>query len=427
MILFTILPSFVGIAARDDKEDQLVYVIPVRGTIDPGLAEYMKRSVALAKEKMADVLLVEIDTFGGRVDAATEIRDILLDVDIPVITFVPHRAWSAGTLIAISGDKLIMGPGSSIGAAETRPLEEKYISAFAAEFRATAEATGRDPNIAAAMVDKDMEIQGVVEKGQLLTLSAKEGERLGFTDGIAKDRQSACAFSGFEASAFIEAEMAKAESVARFLTDPTVSSILLTLGFIGIVFEILTPGWGVAGTTGVLFLGLFYGGRLVVGLVGWEILFLFLIGLLLLAFEIFVLPGFGVAGIAGLIAMFTSIGLSFTSPIQALRAIVVALLFTIIAVTVGIKYLPKSKFGGRFILSKRQLKEDGYVASQDMSWVREKSGHAITPLRPAGIVEVDGQRIDAMSRGEYIERGQKIQVIDVEGNKVVVRGIDKEA
>lgn len=425
MVLFFMIssPPFMEMAEGEATGGEVVYVIPIKGTIDPGLAEFIKRGLSEAKGKGVDGVLVEIDTFGGRVDAATEIRDLLLDSEVPVITFVLHRAWSAGALIAIAGEKLVMAPASSIGAAETRPAEQKIISAFAAEFRATAEARGRDPNIAAAMVDADIAIEGIVKEGQLLTLSALEGKRLGFIDGIAKDRGEACDVLGLRAPHFVEAKLTRAESVARFLTDPTVSSILLTLGFLGLIFEILTPGWGVAGTTGLISLALFYGGRMIVGLAGWELVLLFLVGLILVGLEAFVIPGFGIAGISGLLAILLSIGMSFATPQQALRSIVGALILTTILTFLGFRYLPRSRIGSPFILSTRQEKGAGYVAPQDMSWAEGKMGRTLTILRPVGTVEIDGLRFDAMSEGEYIEKNAEVVVIRVEGNKVVVREV----
>ncbi|HAV21169.1 MAG TPA: peptidase S14, partial [Firmicutes bacterium] len=182
------------------------------------------------------------------------------------IAYVKGRAWSAGALITLAAEKIVMARTASIGAAETIPKEEKQISALRGEFEATAENRGRDPEIAAAMVDADISIEGLVAKGKLLTLTAQRAKDLGFIDAIAASRQEALAEFGLEGAKVVETAQTRAEKLARFLTDPTVSSILLTLGFLGLLFEITTPGWGVPGTVGVLALAQFFGGRLVVGL-----------------------------------------------------------------------------------------------------------------------------------------------------------------
>lgn len=166
---------------------------------------------------------------------------------------------------------------------------------------------------------------------------------------------------------------------------------------------------------------------MVVGLAGWELVLLFIIGLILLSLEIFVIPGFGITGIAGLLCIFISIGMSFATPQQAMRSIVLALLFTTILTILGFRYLPKSRLGSRFILSTSQGKDEGYVAPQDMSWTNGKRGHTLTTLRPVGSVEIDGKRLDAMSQGEYIEQDVEVVVVRVEGNKVIVQRTTEEA
>ncbi|NLM95863.1 MAG: hypothetical protein GX165_09895, partial [Firmicutes bacterium] len=210
-----------------------VYVIPIEGTIEPGLVEFVKRALNEAKRDGVEGILLEIDTFGGRVDAATELVDLMLDMPMPVIAHVRGRAWSAGALIALAADYLVMAPGSSMGAAEPRPAEEKVISALRAEFESLAERNGRDPQVAAAMVDKDVVIEGLVEKDKILTLSANEAERRGFADFIAAGRQQVLSKYGFDDARVIEPSPNWAENLARFLTDPTVSSLLLSLGFLG--------------------------------------------------------------------------------------------------------------------------------------------------------------------------------------------------
>ncbi|HHY09591.1 MAG TPA: hypothetical protein GX528_03400, partial [Firmicutes bacterium] len=174
-----------------------VYSLPIKGEIEPGLAEFVARGLALA-EKNNGVLLLEINTFGGRVDAATEIKDMLVRTKTPVIAYVSERAWSAGALITLAAPQVGMAPGSSIGSAEPRPLDEKTVSALKAEFEATAQRVGRDGKVAAAMVDADVEIEGLVEKGKILSLSAKEALEWGFADVIGQNNHEILTYFGYD-------------------------------------------------------------------------------------------------------------------------------------------------------------------------------------------------------------------------------------
>jgi membrane-bound serine protease (ClpP class) len=397
-----------------------VYVIPIEGTIEPGLVEFVKRALNEAKRDGVEGILLEIDTFGGRVDAATELVDLMLDMPMPVIAHVRGRAWSAGALIALAADYLVMAPGSSMGAAEPRPAEEKVISALRAEFESLAERNGRDPQVAAAMVDKDVVIEGLVEKDKILTLSANEAERRGFADFIAAGRQQVLSKYGFDDARVIEPSPNWAENLARFLTDPTVSSLLLSLGFLGLIAEITTPGWGVPGTAGLVALGLFFGGRMVVGLAGIEALIAFLIGVVLLALEVFVIPGFGLAGVAGLLAIFYSIVISFPSPVVAMRVILTSLILTVALGLVLIRRMGRSGVWRRFVLDTSERKEQGYVAPIAKRELLGKKGVVQTTLRPSGIIEVEGERFDALSEGMYIPAGTPIVVTKVEGSRIIV-------
>ncbi|MGE5577808.1 MAG: NfeD family protein [Syntrophothermus sp.] len=411
-----------------------VYVIPINGTIEPGLASYVKRVLRMAEKDAANgrrvAVLIEVGTFGGRVDAAVEIKDALLASKAPVFSFVKERAWSAGALITLAGEHIAMAPGSSIGAAEVRtadgkPVDEKYSSAFRTEFAATAESRGRDPQIAAAMVDKDIEIPGVVERGKLLTLTATKARELNFIDQVASSRGEVLRLYGYQNATVVETAMSPAERLARFLTDPAVSSILLAVGFIGLLIEVFVAGWGLPGTIGLIALGLFFGGRLIAGLAGLEVILLFLLGLALVFLEIFVIPGFGVAGVAGIAAVVASIYLSFSSSTEALTAILVASASTGIFGFFGFKYLKRTSAWDRLILNTRQERELGYVAPPEQADVVGKVGRALTILRPAGTVEIDGRRLDVVTEGEFIPSDSLVRVVKVEGSRVVVRRVEQ--
>lgn len=405
------------------RSDGSVWVIPVRGTIDLGLSAYVERAVRQAADAGAVLILVELNTFGGRVDAATEIRDTLVGSGLPTAAFVGERAWSAGALIALAADTLWMAPGSSIGAAQPVPADEKTVSALRAEFEATAERTGRNPKIAAAMVDASVVIDGLVAAGEILTLTANRAVDVGYAEGVVASRLEVLAALGMTGRRVVVAELNWAERAARFLSEPTVSQLLLTLGFLGLIAEATSPGVGVPGLVGVAALALFYGARLVTGLAGWEAVLLFVAGIILVALELLVIPGTGVAGFAGVAAVLGSLFLSFGGIEEALRSIGISLGLTVIGAVILWKYGKRVGFWRRVILEARLSDQEGYVSARDYQGYVGKAGVALTALRPAGAVEIAGERIDAVSEGGYIAAGSAIEVRHVEGNRVVVRAI----
>lgn len=404
-----------------------VYVIPIEGTIDEGLAAFVERALAEARDAGAVAVLLEINTFGGRVDSATRIKDGLTAMPVPVVAFVTQRAWSAGALIALGARYIAMAPGTSIGAAEPRPADEKVISALRKEFEAAAEARGRDPLIAGAMVDADVEIEGVVEKGQVLTLSAQQARELNFIDFVGVRRAEVMEVFGVTATDLVDMEPNWAERVARFLTDPTVSSILLTLGFLGLLTEITSPGWGVPGTAGVTALSLFFGARFLAGLAGSEMILLFFAGLVLIALELFVIPGFGIAGVGGIAAILASIYFSFPDSATALKSLALSLFAAIVLGAVVLRFLPRSRAWQRLVLSAtvEEAEEDRLFREamelEQIPVAVGKVGKAVTPLRPAGVIDVAGERFDAMTDGEFVEPGTPVRIVRVEGRKIVVR------
>lgn len=232
-----------------------VWVLPVHGTIEMGLAEFVQRTVQEAHEADAGLILVEINTFGGLVDAATKIRDTLLKSSVPVVVYIPHRAISAGALITLSGQRILMDPGATVGAAEPRPADEKTISYLRGEFEATAESMGRDPKVAAAMVDASVVVDNLSAAGQILTLTAAKAAEIGFIDHIVGSRAEALAAIGYSGRTVVETSPTWAEQVMRFVSEPTVAQFILSVGFLALLIELTSPGWGLPGFAGVTLLG----------------------------------------------------------------------------------------------------------------------------------------------------------------------------
>lgn len=420
--------SFGSIEAQpaSSSGQAVVYVVSIEGNIDEGLASYVKRTVQSALADGADALLLEINTFGGRVDSATEIRDLLLTTDTPVLGYVSERAWSAGALIALAADRLAMAQGSSIGAAEPRPAEEKTISALRSEFEATAERHGRDARIAAAMVDERVEIEGIVRAGEILTLSAGKAAEIGFIEFVARGRGDALEQFGIGAATLTEVDPNWAERIARFLTDPTVSSLLLSLGFLGLLTEITTPGWGVPGTAGLIALALFFGARLLTGLAGMEIVILFLLGIGLLLLEILVIPGFGVVGILGIASIFVSLYLSFPNMTTALAVIGFSFGLSIVGGVFILRRVPRTGLWSKISLQ-ATLEDPGFKDEDPDNPVIVVGalGRALTPLRPSGTIDIGGRRVDAVSDGAFIPAGATTEIVRVFGTRVTVRAYEE--
>ncbi|GAB4328998.1 MAG: NfeD family protein [Calditrichia bacterium] len=418
-----------------------VYHITIEGTIDLGLPPYIERVVELAEEDSAEALILEINTFGGRVDAATQIKDILLDAKIPTIAYVNKRAISAGALIGLSCKTIAMAPGSSLGAATVVDLQgkkapEKAMSYFRAEMGATAERNGRNRQIAEAMVDEDIEIDSLTEKGKLVTLTAEDALKWKMADFIAENLDAVLDSLHLENQKLVRVETSWAEDVVRFLTHPMVSSLLMSLGLLGLFFEIKSPGWGIPGTIGIILLMLFFGSHYIVTLASVIEIALFLIGIGLLLLEIFVIPGFGIAGIAGIISVILGLYLSllgnfkylqFEDYTSAAGHFALAMIITFVGVVVLLKHFPGTSVWKKIALSDQQKKERGFVStSRSYDQYLGAEGVALTPLRPAGIAIINNERLDVVTEGEFIEKGAPIKIIRVEGFKLIAQKKEEE-
>jgi membrane-bound serine protease (ClpP class) len=432
------LVAALGLGAPAEK-GPVVYVAPVEGIIDLGLAPFVQRVLDEAERENAAAVVLEINTFGGRVDAAVLIRDALLNAKVPTVAFINRRAISAGALISLAAEKIAMAGGGTIGAATpvqvgqpgapAQPVEEKTVSYVRKEFRATAESRKRPPLIAEAMVDADVEIPGLVEKGKLLTLTTEEALKHKIADFRADTIEAVLKELGLAGAEVRRAAPNWAENLVRFLTHPIVSSLLITVGMLGIILELRTPGFGVPGGLGILSLALFFWGHWLVQLAGWEELLLVISGLALLGLEIFVTPGFGLTGVLGIAAVLSGLSLSVIGAgatwdfvLRAVGRVIFSLLLALVASLALLRYLPRLPFGRRLILATGLTTAEGYASApeRDKIWLGKK-GTTVSTLRPAGIADIEGERVDVVSDGEFIEPGSEIIVSRVDGNRIVVR------
>lgn len=373
-----------------------------------------------AREEASGILLV-LDTPGGRIDSAVEIAKTIGRLRTTVL--VEGGAISAGALLALSADEMYMLEGSTIGAAEPRlglePADEKTVSYWSAQLAGAAEKNGRDKQIARAMADESIEIDGLVGAGKLLTMTAREALTTGMTDGVYESRE--VFLVDREIRVEVTVEKGAAERLADLLTSSAVSTILLMLGLAGIFIELFTPGFGVPGGIGIVSLGLYFGGSMLAGLSGWETVLLFFLGIILLCVEVFVLPGFGVAGIAGIAALFGGIFLAAPGPAEAVRSIVISLLGAIAILALLLRVIPSRRRLSRIILRKEEDAESGYVAvNRELADLAGRTGRTLTPLRPAGTARIDGRNVDVVTEGGFIGENTEIQVRSVIGARVIV-------
>ncbi len=423
-------------------------------TIDDNIAKPMQRktekAVKDAEAMKADYLFLEINTFGGELDAADKIRTLLLNAPMPTLVFVNNNAASAGALISIACDSIYMSPGASIGAASVvnqngEIMPDKYQSYMRSLMRSTAETNGRDPDIAQAMVDPDVEVKGVSEKGKVLTFTSEEAIKHGYCQGEASTREEVLASAGINSYEIVEQELTWIDKFINFLVNPAVSGLLIMCIIGGIYFELQSPGIGFPLAIAILGALLYFAPHYLEGLAAhWEIL-LFIGGLILIMLEIFVIPGFGVAGISGIVlvlaafilTMVFNIGFKFEfnpsldAATQIGKSTAIVVLSTaagfFLSIWLGKKLIMAETPFGTMALNTRMDTDKGFVA-QDMSMQHYvgKTGTAATFMRPAGKINIDGEIIEAESDHGLIDKGEPIIVTKFENAQLVVKKLSQE-
>ncbi len=432
-ILFVL--AFFTIEYQAQKK---VYVAEIEGMIDLGLAPFVRRVVDEAEKNSASAIIFKINTFGGRVDAATQIKDAIINSKISTVAFIDKRAISAGALISLSCEKIIMVPGASIGATTVvdeagEKQSEKAQSYMRAEMRSTAERMGRRTDIAEGMVDETIVIPELNDDStKLITLTSEEALKHGIADSVISDFDEVLKSMNLEKAEIINLKSNWAEDFVRFLNNPIITSILLMIALVGLFTEIKTPGWGLPGTAAIIALALFFGSGYILELASIIEIIIFIIGLILLLVEIFVIPGFGITGIVGIFLMFGSLFLGLISDFPLLNWDIVSLaiiqfaatlILTIFVIFSILKFLPKSDMWGNLILHKNIDERSGYAAENKVKDLVGKKGIAITDLRPSGTALIENKRVDVVTFGNYITKGTNLIIVNEEGSKVVVEEI----
>ena len=470
------------------QDTALVYVIDIRNEIGSGLGTYISEGIQEAEEAGADAIVFDVDTPGGRVDSAVNIIRAIQETQIPTIAFVNRQAISAGAMISIACNQIVMTSGGTIGDSapvnvQGQEVGEKAISYIQGTIRATAERENRNPDIAEAMVDKELvlvklrdgqiikllpeeyamreeegeEMEILCAQGKLLTLSTRQaleyrfadaqaetltellaqyeivevaGTKMPLTEEAIMQRQREYGVSQVNRlKTLSDARVTLADRVVFFLTNPFISSLLLSLGLLGIFIEIRSPGFGVPGFIGLLCVGLFFGGHMLLKIGAEWAFLLFLIGVGLIVLEIFVIPGFGVAGILGIIMMLGSVFFVFDKVHEFSTAVLwlsISVILTSGLVILAAFFLPETRLFQRFALATVMDTEMGYHSSsaENFQAYLGQSGTALTPLRPSGTARIGDKRVDVVTVGDFIAQDSSVKVVEVEGPKVFVEAVE---
>lgn len=424
------------------SQEKKVMIMEIKNEIDPRMTRYVDLALRHAVETSADVVIIEMDTYGGVLTDAKDIVDKIMAFKNPIWVFINSDAASAGALISIACDSIYMSPGASIGAATVvdgtgEKAPDKYQSYMRSIMRSTAEENNRNPTIAEGMVDEQVQLDSVKKVGQVITFSTSEAIKYGYCEGKVESIEEILQknrIANFDIDRF---QLSSTDRVVAFFLNPFISGLLILAIIGGIYFEMQTPGVGFPGLAALVALILYLVPYYLNGLAeNWEIIALFA-GLALIGLEVFVIPGFGVAGFAGITLTVGSLVLiminndAFDFEFVRMNDILVAtaaamggMLGGVVLLFVGGARLANTKFYKRVALTDTQERSKGYTSSFNKENMLTKHGVAHTVLRPSGKIIIEGQLYDAFTRGEYIEKGQPVEVISETGSSLQVKQIE---
>jgi len=442
LFLFTLLGKLAALPDDSLAKRKLVYQFDIKEEIAPPIWRKTKKALQEAHGMEADLILIHMNTYGGMLDAADSIRTAILKSDIPVFVYIDNNAASAGALISIACDSIYMNPGANIGAATVvdqsgKPLPDKYQSYMRSMMRSTAETSGRDPEIAQAMVDPSIYIEGISDTGKVLTFTAREAVENGYCEGIAESVGEVLRIADMEPYVIVEQKLTAVDRVISLLINPFVSGILIMIIVGGIYFELQTPGIGFPIAASVIAAVLYFAPLYLEGMAeNWEVL-VFVLGVILIALEVFVIPGFGVAGISGItmvvvgltLSMVGNVGFDFTG--VELNGVIISFFIVLIAMFFALlfsfyfsKKIFTSHIFGHLALEAVQQSDQGFVSSDSLySTMLGEKGIAHTDLRPAGKVRIAKKVFDATAETGYINKGSKVIVTDYQASQLMVKKV----
>jgi membrane-bound serine protease (ClpP class) len=430
-ILFSIINS--------EAQQKIVYQFKIDSEIGPSVTRLTTAAIAEAEKRNAAYILIDMDTYGGLVDDADHIRTALLKTKIPTLVLIRNNAASAGALISIACDSIYMQPGATIGAASVvnqtgELMPEKYQSYMRKKMRATAEQTGRNPLIAEGMTDENLEIDSIKERGKIITFSTQEAIKYGYCNAQVENEEDVLKSLKNNNITIEKHKSSLLESLIIWLVNPAVSGIFLLVIFAGIYFEFKAPGTLLPIAISAVAALIYFAPLYLEGLAAnWEIL-VFILGLILLLVELFVIPGFGVAGISGIVLIVSSLTLALVRNINFDFTFVpqgsVAFSFLLVAVSMSLPLLFIMAFGHQIFASAmfKQISATAEMKTEDGFSIRDNSlvaligqeGIAATDMRPAGKIDINGVRYDATADSGFVLRGTAVKVIQLRGTTLVI-------
>ncbi|MBX2897105.1 MAG: nodulation protein NfeD [Cyclobacteriaceae bacterium] len=435
-----LLIQTLGLPTRAQQTKKKVLVMEIRAEIDPRMGRYVKLALQHAEKIKADYLIIDMDTFGGALNDTKEIVDQLMELKIPVWVFINSDAASAGALISIACDSIYMAPGATIGAATVvdgsgAAAPDKYQSYMRSIMRATAEENGRDPRIAEGMVDENIVIDSLKQAGKVITFTTSEAIENGYCEAKVESIADILKRNNVVDYHIETFRLGAVEKIIAFFLNPFISGLLILVIMGGIYFELQTPGVGFPLAAAIVALVLYLVPYYLNGLAAyWEILALFL-GVLLIIAELFFIPGFGIAGVSGITLTIVSLVLImlnndfFNFEFVPLGDIIVATFATLgglvggaVLLFAGGARLTQTKAFQRLALTDTQDASSGYIVNNQKGLIG-KHGTAQTVLRPSGKVLINGEVYDAFTRGDFIEKGEPIEVIGTEGITLRVKKV----
>ena len=424
---------------EDDTEKTSVFLMHIDAPIDPRMNRYVELALSEADNVNPDLVIIEMDTYGGAVTDADDIRTRIMEFDRPIYVFINKDAASAGALISIACDSIYMAPGASIGAAtvvtpDGQEAPDKYQSYMRSIMRSTAEAKGRDPKIAEAMVDENLEIDSISTAGSVITFSTSEAIKYGYCEAQVTSIEEILERLKIVDYELKEFQLDQTEKIISIFLNPVMSGILILIIIGGIYFELQTPGVGFPLLASFIALVLYLTPYYLNGLAeNWEIA-MFFVGVTLIVLEVFVIPGFGVTGALGIAFTIGSLILvmldndffdfSFVDTKKIFIAVsttLAGLLGAVIVMFFGGVRMTQTSFFKRVALEEVQDRDEGFTANFKTESFLGRKGTAFTVLRPSGKIMIDDNVYDAFTRGDFIEKGKEIEVVNEEGTSLQVK------
>jgi membrane-bound serine protease (ClpP class) len=440
-IFLFLVNLFIPLNVKAQSSKKKILLLEIRDEINPGMSRAVEMALAEATKIKADYVLVDMDTYGGLVSDADKIRKLFLQFPTPIFVFINNNAASAGALISIACDSIYMAPGASIGAStvvdqEGKAVSDKYQSYMRSTFRSTAEANGRNPDIAAAMVGQNIAGDSIYKEGKVLTLSTSEAIKVNYCDGQVNSIKEVLAKNNITNYEIQKFELSTLHKIEAFFLNPVLRSILILLILAGIYFEMQSPGIGFAIVVSIVAAILYFVPSYLHGFAqSWEIL-VFIFGIVLIVLEIFVIPGFGVAGISGIALTLAGLVLvmlqndffdfsmvSTSSIVEALTVMIIGIVGGVVVLIIGGKKILESKAFRRLTLQDTLDTKEGYTSSFLKESMIGKTGTAYTVLRPSGKVLIEEQVYDAFSRNEFIEQGTEVIVVEESTTSLKVKKV----